>query len=73
MFKFKIFKELNKECEYTWRRLEKNSSIDFFQTYDYHKELISNNNINRLNIVIIFKKHKPVALFPFYIKKFFFF
>ena len=50
MFKFKIFNEFNKECENLWKRLEKNSSNDFFQTYDYHKELVINNNINRLNI-----------------------
>jgi len=73
MFKFKIFNEFNKECENLWKRLEKSSSNDFFQTYDYHKELVINNDINRLNIVVILENDKPVLLFPFFIKEFLFF
>ena len=54
MLKFKIFSELNVECETIWKKLEQNSKNDFFQTYDYHKELILNYDIKRLNIVVIF-------------------
>ena len=45
----------------------------FFKTYDYHKELVINNDINRLNIVVILENDKPVVLFPFFIKRILFF
>ena len=73
MLKFKIFSELNVECETIWKKLEQNSKNDFFQTYDYHKELILNYDIKRLNIVVIFNNNDPVALFPFFIKEYYFF
>lgn len=72
MFKFKIFNELNDECENYWKKLEINSQNDFFQTFDYHKELIKNYDLKNLNIVVIFDNKEPVALFPFFIKKYFF-
>ena len=56
MFKFKIFNELNNECEKYWKKLEENSFTDFFQTFDYHQELISNYDIKELNIVVILDK-----------------
>ena len=71
MFEFKIFNEIDSECEYFWKKLEQHSINDYFQTYDYHKELITNYNIKSLNIVIIFYNNEPVALFPFFIKKYF--
>ena len=73
MFKFKIFNELDNECEKYWKKLEENLLTDFFQTFDYHKELVKNYDIKKLNIVIIFgKKGNPIALFPFCIKEYFF-
>ena len=52
--------------------LEKSSSNDFFQTYDYHKELVINNDIKRLNIVVILENDKPVFLSFFYKRILFF-
>tara|TARA_A100001011_G_C14298451_1_gene839588 strand:- start:275 stop:1333 length:1059 start_codon:yes stop_codon:yes gene_type:complete len=73
MFKFKIFNELNNECEKYWKKLEENSFTDFFQTFDYHQELISNYDIKELNIVVILDKNgDPLALFPFFIKEYLF-
>ena len=72
MFKFKIFNELNNECEKYWKKLEVNEHTDFFQTFDYHKELITNYDLKNLNIVVIFDHKEPVALFPFFIKRYLF-
>ena len=42
MLKFKIFNKLDNECKKYWKKLEENSFTDFFQTFDYHKELVTN-------------------------------
>ena len=72
MLKFKIFKELDSECKHLWKKLEQHSVSDYFQTYDYHEKLISNYDLKRLNIVVIFYNNEPIALFPFFIKKYYF-
>ena len=71
MLNFKIFNNINNECEKIWREFEINSINDYFQTFDYHKELINNYNLQRLNIIVIFFDKEPIALFPFYVKKYF--
>ena len=72
MFSFKIFTNLNEECEKIWRQLEINSINDYFQSFEYNYELVNNYNLSRLNIIVIYFHKEPVALLPLYIKKYFF-
>ena len=72
MFKFKIFNELDNECEKYWKKLEENLLTDFFQTFDYHKELIINYDLKNLNIVVIFDNKEELLRYSFFIKKYFF-
>ena len=72
MFKFKIFNELNNECEKYWKKLEVNKYTDFFQTFDYHKELIINYDLKNLNIVVIFDNKEEKLRYSLFIKNIFF-
>lgn len=72
MLSFKIFNNIDDECEKIWRKLETNSINDYFQTFEYNFELINNYNLNRLNIIVIYWDKEPVALLPLHIKKYFF-
>ena len=52
MYKFKIFKNLEGECDKAWKEFEKKSSHNFFQNFDYIKQLV--NKENSANIVFIY-------------------
>ena len=43
MLHFQIFRTLNNKCESEWKKLEKQSYYNFFQSYNYIKEIIDNN------------------------------
>lgn len=72
MLSFKIFNNIDDECEKIWKKLETNSINDYFQTFEYNFELINNYNLNKLNIIVIYYDKEPVALLPLHIKKYFF-
>lgn len=72
MYSYKIFSSINEECEKNWRNIENNSYSNFFQSFDYIKEIIKKNNSN-IKIVFIFKKKEVIAILPLEIKKYFMF
>ena len=72
MLSFKIFNNINNECEKIWKKLESDSINDYFQTFEYNFELINIYNLDRLNIIVIYYNNEPVALFPLHIRNYFF-
>lgn len=68
MLKFKIFKELDSECEYLWEKIEKNANLLFFQKYLYIQNLIKVFGIKNYLIVIIYNDNVPVTVLPLEIK-----
>ena len=71
MLHFEIHKSLNDTCKHAWRELEKKSNYNFFQSYDYIKEIIVKSEIKTANIIIIYDNKEAIALLPFEIKKYF--
>jgi len=71
----RVYNHLDSELESHWRKLEKISICSIFQTFDwvnYWLACFSLKSNFKLNIYLIYKNSKPVALFPFYIKNYFF-
>ena len=71
MYKFKIFNNLEGECDKVWREFEKKSSHNFFQDFDYIKQLVNKENL--VNIVFIYYEEKIIMILPLEIKKYFIF
>ena len=72
MYKFKIFESLTDECSKIWEQFEKDSFHNFFQNYDFIKELISKKD-SLIKIVIIYSEGRVIAVLPLEIKKYFIF
>ena len=71
MLKFKIFNSFNSECEALWKKASKTSVYNFFQSYDYLKQLTYVENADIVKIVFIFYENEVVAIYPLTIKKYF--
>ena len=72
MLKFKIFEKFDEECSKTFELLIQNANYNFFQTYNYLKNLSSENK-GKIKIVAVYDNKKIIAILPLEIKKYFIF
>ena len=73
MYSYKIHEFLEVECEASWKELEKNSCFNFFQSFNYIREIIKIQKRNLPRIIVIFYNKKVIAILPLEIKNIFFF
>ena len=64
MYKFKIYESLSSECEKTWRELEEKSHLNYFQSFDYIREVVNQEEIKKIKIVVIYSENQVTAIFP---------
>ena len=69
-FNFKIFKKFEEKLEQDWKSLEKEVEHFFFQKFIFIKTFIEIFNNTKINIVVVYEKNKPVAIFPLEIKRY---
>ena len=72
MLRFKIFEKFDSECYKNFETLKKNAEYNFFQSFNYLKNL-SLKNKSKIKIVSIYDDNEIVAILPLEIKKYFFF
>ena len=72
MLEFKIFEKFDHECCRDFEKLNNNSNYNFFQNFNYLKNL-SFENKNKIKIVSIYSKKNIIAILPLEIKKYFVF
>lgn len=63
----------DEDLEKDWCHLENNNDLIIFQTFKWNKNWIKFNNIKSTLIFVVYADNKPVAIFPFYKQKKFFF
>ena len=72
IFTLKTFNEFNKDASAIWQSVEKKSNYYLFQKFKWlsfwHEKVGSKLPIYP-NIVAVFESHKPIAIFPFGIRK----
>ena len=73
MYKFKIYESLSSECEKTWRELEEKSHLNYFQSFDYIREVVNQEEIKKIKIVVIYSENQVTAIFPLEIKNYYIF
>lgn len=69
--KIKIFSEFSDELRYSWKEVEKKSSIFVFQTFDineYWYSIFGNDKNLILQIAVIYKDNESIAIFPLMIR-----
>ncbi len=67
-------REFDETLERDWKLLEKKNNLIIFQTYDWNKNWIEFNNSEfKIMTFVVYSESKPIAIFPFYKKKKFFF
>lgn len=69
-FNYKIFKKFEEKLEQDWKSLEKEVEHFFFQKFIFIKTFIEIFNNTKINIVVVYEKNKPVAIFPLEIKRY---
>ena len=72
MLNFKIFERFDDECSKNFDLLIKNANYNFFQNYNYLKNL-SLENKSEIKIISIFYDRKIIAILPLEIKRYFIF
>lgn len=69
-FRLIFHNHFNYELEHYWKRLEKESKIDFFQSHDWQKYWYENiKTKNKILIVLVFDDKDLIAIFPLNIEK----
>jgi len=66
-------REFDEDLERDWYHLENNNDLIIFQTFKWNKNWIKFNNIKNTLIFVVYTDSKPIAIFPFYKQKKFFF
>ena len=66
-------RELDENLKRDWHHLENKNDLIIFQTLKWNKKWIKFNNIKNILIFVVYADEKPVAIFPFYKEKKFFF
>lgn len=72
--KIKLKKTFDNEVLNAWTKIEKNENLLIFQTSAWNHHWIKYNKIsNNLRILIVYIKNEPALIFPFFVKKKYFF
>ena len=71
-FKLKTFNEINKDASVIWESVGEKSNYYIFQNFkwlSFWYEKVGSNLSIYPNIIVVFENHKPIAIFPFGIRK----
>jgi CelD/BcsL family acetyltransferase involved in cellulose biosynthesis len=69
-FTFKVFNKLDEKLEHDWNILENEVKQFFFQKFLFIKTIVETFNDTKINIVVLYEKNKPIAIFPLEIKRY---
>ena len=68
-FTIKVFNKFEEKLEQDWKMLENEVKQFFFQKFIFIKTVIETFNDTKINIVVVYEKNKPIAIFPLEIKR----
>ena len=69
-FTFKVFNKFEEKLEQDWKSLENEAKHFFFQKFVFIKTIVETFNGTNINIVVVYEKNKPIAIFPLEIKRY---